>query len=131
MPAAPFFRALAEHTRLRIVNLLTRGSLCVCDIQRILGQPQSSVSRHLAYLKAARLMTDRRDGVRTFYALAPTDDRLRRAVFEAIRRHLSAAADFADDLHALERLRAAGECHEEPARERKQKRSRCHVRSRR
>ena len=70
MTSAPqFFRALADRTRLRIVNLLARGSLCVCDIQRILEQPQSSVSRHLALLKSAGLIVDRRDGMRTFYAL--------------------------------------------------------------
>ncbi len=52
-PPPQLFRALADRTRLRIVNLLARGSLCVCDIQRILAQPQSSVSRHLALLKSA------------------------------------------------------------------------------
>ena len=52
-------RALSDPTRLRIVNLLSRGSLFVCDIQRILEQPQSSVSRHLALLKSAGLIRDR------------------------------------------------------------------------
>ena len=86
MISAPqFFRALADRTRLRIVNLLSHGSLCVCDIQRLLEQPQSSVSRHLALLKSAGLIRDRRDGMRTFYALTVWDSRLARAVLTAIR----------------------------------------------
>jgi ArsR family transcriptional regulator, arsenate/arsenite/antimonite-responsive transcriptional repressor len=115
MIAAPrLFRALADRTRLRIVNLLARGSLCVCDIQRILEQPQSSVSRHLALLKSAGLIRDRRDGMRTFYALAGWDTALARAVLAAIRAHLAVGADYRQDVEELTQLRARGECHEEP-----------------
>lgn len=112
------FRALADRTRLRIVNLLVRGSLCVCDIQRILAQPQSSVSRHLALLKSAGLIGDRRDGMRIFYSLTGWDSRLARAVLTAIRAHLGAEADYGSDLDELARLRAMGKCHEEPKRRR-------------
>ena len=115
MTAAPrFFRALADRTRLRIVNLLARGSLCVCDIQRILGQPQSSVSRHLALLKAAGLIRDRRDGMRTFYALTAWDTALSRAVLAAIRAHLAVGGDYLRDVKEVNDLRARGDCHEEP-----------------
>jgi ArsR family transcriptional regulator, arsenate/arsenite/antimonite-responsive transcriptional repressor len=111
-----FFRALADPTRLRLVNLLVRGTLCVCDLQRIVGEPQSTVSRHLSYLKAAGVVTDRRDGVRIFYALTPDQDGLRLAVLDAIRGHFGrGVSQFADDLTELERLRSRGECHEEPA----------------
>jgi ArsR family transcriptional regulator len=115
MTAAPrFFRALADRTRLRIVNLLSRGSLCVCDIQRILRQPQSSVSRHLALLKAAGLIRDRRDGMRTFYALTAWDTALSRAVLAAIRAHLAVGGDYLRDVKEVNDLRARGDCHEEP-----------------
>ncbi len=113
-PAPQLFRALADRTRLRIVNLLARGSLCVCDIQRILGQPQSSVSRHLALLKAAGLIGDRRDGMRIFYALTTWDTALARAVLAAIRAHLAVGGDYRKDVEDLRELRARGECHEEP-----------------
>jgi hypothetical protein len=43
-------RALSEEVRLRIIMLLTRGELCVCDIMEVLSEPQSKVSRHLSYL---------------------------------------------------------------------------------
>jgi ArsR family transcriptional regulator len=114
-PTPEFFRALADRTRLRIVNLLARGSLCVCDIQRILRQPQSSVSRHLALLKSAGLIRDRRDGMRTFYALTDWNSGLARAVLGAIRAHLAVDDDYQADIEELARLRARGECHEEPA----------------
>jgi len=120
--AAPqLFRALADRTRLRIVNLLAGGSLCVCDIQRLLGQPQSSVSRHLALLKSAGLIRDRRDGMRTFYALTAWEAPLARAVLAALRHHLGADGPYRDDLDALERLRVRGECHEEPPPRRNQR----------
>ena len=113
-PPPQLFRALADRTRLRIVNLLARGSLCVCDIQRILGQPQSSVSRHLALLKAAGLIRDRRDGMRTFYTLTGWDTALARAVLAAIRAHLAGGGDYLGDIEELTELRARGACHEEP-----------------
>ncbi len=109
-----FFRALGDPTRLRIVNLLARGSLCVCDIQRILEQPQSSISRHLALLKSAGLIRDRRDGMRTFYALTGWDSRFTRGVLAAIRSHRAVEGAYRTDIEELEALRARGECHEEP-----------------
>jgi ArsR family transcriptional regulator len=116
MTAAPhFFRALADRTRLRIVNLLARGSLCVCDIQRILAQPQSSVSRHLALLKSAGLIEDRRDGMRTFYALTAWDTPLARGVLAAIRAHLARAGDYSDDVEIVAGMRMRGECHVPPS----------------
>ncbi len=117
------FRALGDRTRLRIVNLLARGSLGVCDIQRILGQPQSSVSRHLALLRSAGLIRDRRDGMRMFYALTAWDTALGRAVVAAIRGHLAVDGVYREDVEELAALRARGECHEEPKARRATRRS--------
>ncbi len=119
-----FFRALGDPTRLRIVNLLARRSLCVCDIQRILGQPQPSVSRHLALLKSAGLIGDRRDGMRIFYALTEWDNPLARRVRSAIRSHLAAERAYRRDLDELGRLCVVGDCHQEPASWRRERRSR-------
>jgi ArsR family transcriptional regulator, arsenate/arsenite/antimonite-responsive transcriptional repressor len=109
-----FFRALADRTRLRIVNLLARGSLCVCDIQRILEQPQSSVSRHLALLKSAGLIADRRDGTRTFYRLTAWESGLARGVLASIRGHLAVEGAYLSDLRELTEMRGRDECHVEP-----------------
>jgi ArsR family transcriptional regulator, arsenate/arsenite/antimonite-responsive transcriptional repressor len=63
------FKALADATRLRILNLLVHGELCVCDIHFVLDSPQPNVSRHLTYLKNAGLVQDRREGPRIYYSL--------------------------------------------------------------
>ncbi len=65
-----FFKGLADPTRFRMVTLLHQGEMCVCEIMNLLSLPQSSVSRHMGNLKAAGLVTDRRDGRWVFYRLA-------------------------------------------------------------
>ena len=64
------FKGLADQTRLRILNLLIHGELCVCDIQYVLESSQPNVSRHLTYLKNSGLLLDRREGARMYYRLA-------------------------------------------------------------
>ena len=59
---AQFFKALSDETRLRILALLVCGELCVCDLMAVLDLPQSTVSRHLAYLRHAGLVEDRLAG---------------------------------------------------------------------
>ena len=65
------FRAFSDRTRLRILNLLLGGELCVCDIVSTLGVPQPTASRHLAYLRRAGLVEARKAGLWHFYRLAP------------------------------------------------------------
>ena len=65
------FKGLADPTRLRIINLLLHGELCVCHIQRVLGASQPNVSRHLNYLKHSDLVLDRREGFRVYYRVTP------------------------------------------------------------
>ncbi|MGC8561242.1 MAG: ArsR/SmtB family transcription factor [Phycisphaerae bacterium] len=64
------FRAFSDHTRLRILNLLSGGELCVCDIVRVLDMSQPKVSRHLAYLRRSGLVLARRQGLWMHYRLA-------------------------------------------------------------
>jgi ArsR family transcriptional regulator len=65
------FKALADESRLRIINLLLySGELCVCDIQDVMGFTQTKVSRHLAYLRRAGLVDDRRQGFWMLYSVA-------------------------------------------------------------
>lgn len=63
------FKALSDETRLRILALLTHGELCVCDLMAVLQLPQSTVSRHLAYLRNTDLIADRREGIWMYYRL--------------------------------------------------------------
>lgn len=78
LPSADFvFRAFSDRTRLRLLCLLHAhtGEICVCDLVTALGLPQAKVSRHLAYLRKAGLVTVRSDGPWRHYTLArPASD---------------------------------------------------------
>ena len=67
--AARWFHALSDETRLAIVQLLSHGELCVCELQDTLDAAQSRLSFHLKTLKEAGLVTDRREGRWIYYAL--------------------------------------------------------------
>lgn len=71
------FKALGDETRLRIVRLLHREELNVQEIGQILEIPQPSVSRHLAVLKSAGVVSDRRDGTKIFYTMEDHSGTLR------------------------------------------------------
>ena len=65
------FSALAHGTRLRcLLLLLERGELCVCELTHVIGAAQPHVSRHLAHLREAGLVTDRREGTLIYYRLS-------------------------------------------------------------
>jgi len=67
---AYLFKSLSEEARLRILLLLQeKGELCICDLMVALQLPQSTVSRHVAYLKNAGWLQDRRGGVWMYYSL--------------------------------------------------------------
>lgn len=57
-----FFMALADKTRLRLLNLMRDEEVCVCFFTEVLGESQPKISRHLAYLRSAGLVEARRDG---------------------------------------------------------------------
>ena len=61
---------LAHPIRLQIVERLRHGEVCVCDMQAALGQRQAYVSQHLMALRAAGLVTRRKDGLRVYYQLS-------------------------------------------------------------
>jgi ArsR family transcriptional regulator len=66
------FRALADRTRLRLLNLMSGQEVCVCYFIEILGLPQSTISRHLAYMRRVGLVQARREGKWMHYSLAMT-----------------------------------------------------------
>ena len=67
--AARWFHALSDETRLQIVELLSHGERCVCELQDTLDAAQSRLSFHLKTLKDAGVVTDRREGRWIYYAL--------------------------------------------------------------
>lgn len=69
-----FFRALADRTRLRVLNLMGAGEICVCFFVEILKTNQPKVSRHLAYLRRAGVVGARREGQWMHYRIVEPDD---------------------------------------------------------
>lgn len=64
---AEVLKALGQTTRLRILEVLAGGERCVCDLQQAIGEEQSNVSKHLAILRRAGILTTRREGGRVMY----------------------------------------------------------------
>ena len=88
--ATRLFKSLADETRLRILALLlAEEKLCVCDLMAALELPQSTVSRHLAQLKNAGWVDDRREGVWVYYSLVEADSPLRRELQTILAHHLA------------------------------------------
>lgn len=78
------FQALSDETRLRIVQMLSRGECCVCDLQDAVGSYQSRLSFHLRKLRDAGVVSDRKEGRWVYYTLRPE-------ALEEMRAFLSAA----------------------------------------
>lgn len=106
----PFFRALADETRMRIVMLLLHGELCVCDLMAILDTPQSKLSRHLAYLKHSGIVSGRREGVWMHYSLRTPLNDLYQVQFHLFKEKFSALSPFKQDKRKMLKFKAKGVC---------------------
>jgi ArsR family transcriptional regulator, arsenate/arsenite/antimonite-responsive transcriptional repressor len=71
---ARLFAALADPTRLRLLNLMDGREVCVCYFVEILKQGQPKISRHLAYLRNAGIVSARRDGKWMHYSIERPSD---------------------------------------------------------
>ena len=94
-------KAAGEPTRLRILNLLRLGSICVCDLQAVLDIPQPTISRHLAVLRNAGLVIDARVGPRVIYSLTPATTIALRAFREFLEKTCPYAEELLPDLARL------------------------------
>jgi len=104
--ASLLFRALSDATRIRILQFLQRGELCVGDLVALLRVPQAKTSRHLATLRRAGLVRGRQAGPWVFYSMIRSRDRIVRdlaAILRLVRRPPS-------DVRRERELRKAGGC---------------------
>jgi len=109
--ASQLFRAFADPSRLRILNLLLEHELCVCDLVEVLNEIQPKVSRHLAILRRAGLVSARVDGKWRFYSLVdPQRPGLQRTLLECVRCCLSDVPDLAADRARLRGIRTTARC---------------------
>ncbi|HHX63966.1 MAG TPA: winged helix-turn-helix transcriptional regulator [Chloroflexi bacterium] len=81
-------KAISDPTRVRILKMLQLGELCVCHITEVLGLSQSTVSKHLAVLRNAGLVNDRKEGLWVYYRLAETADDCGRSFLRLLREAL-------------------------------------------
>lgn len=93
------FKALGDETRLRILGLLIQGELCVCDIMEVLKLPQSTASRHLAYLKNSHWVCGTRRGKWMYYRLdaGVSDNSVRHLIIQ----HLASLSEIRADHQRL------------------------------
>jgi ArsR family transcriptional regulator len=95
------FKALSEPIRLRILALLTSGERCVCDLMAALNLPQSTISRHLSFLRNGGLVTGRRGGQWMYYQLSIDDNPLSQQISKWLRDELVALPQSQEDQQAL------------------------------
>ena len=115
-------KALGEDTRLRIMRLLSLQELAVTELVDALDVPQSRVSRHLAILRQAGLVKDRREGNWIYYRLAPEDlAPAAKTLWQAVRSHQDDTTFFPQDLTrlggTLEKREARGKAYFEAVRD--------------
>ena len=96
-----FFRALADRTRLRLINLMSSGEVCVCFFVEILGTNQPKISRHLAYLKRAGIVAARREGKWMHYRLVTPPDANAEEILRGVQVWLNADKEMQQDYRRL------------------------------
>jgi ArsR family transcriptional regulator len=108
------FRAVADRTRLRILHLLLEGELCVCDIVKALRLKQAATSRHLAYLRKARLVTVRKTGLWSYYALAPAQEPLHAKLLECLGCCFAEVPEIQADTVRVRKIKESRSCCPKP-----------------
>ena len=96
-----FFAALADKTRLRLLNLMRDGEVCVCFFAETLGTNNPKISRHLSYLKRASLVTGRREGKWMHYQINEPTDKSAAEVFSATMKMIETHEEMAADREKL------------------------------
>ena len=104
------YKALSEEMRLRILMLLTHGELCVCDLMAVLDEPQSKVSRHIAYLKNSGLVSGKRVGTWMHYSLKEPLGGFAAAHIDFLRKELAELDWVRNDEEIMREVRARKLC---------------------
>ena len=99
-----FFSALADRTRLRLLNLMRGGEVCVCFFAETLGTNNPKISRHLSYLKRADLVIGRREGKWMHYRINEPSDKQAVEVFTATMKLLETDEQMRSDLKQLDKV---------------------------
>lgn len=99
-----FYMALADKTRLRLLNLMREKEVCVCFFTEVLGESQPKISRHLAYLRNAGLVEARRDGKWMHYSIVWPNDAEAAAVLRSSLDWLASREDMQLDTSQYDKV---------------------------
>jgi ArsR family transcriptional regulator len=102
-------RALADRTRLRLINLMGEAELCVCYFVEVLETNQPKISRHLAYLRRAGVVTVRREGLWMHYRMAVPPDSHAARILQEVRASLADDPEMQRDRERLKKACCAPE----------------------
>jgi ArsR family transcriptional regulator len=105
MDLVDIYECFCDRTRLRILNLLTQGPLCVCHFQTILAEPQVKVSKHLSYLKTRGLVEVRQEANWRIYSVATKPNAALKANLACLQDCVQEDRIFRNDLQKLKKLR--------------------------
>jgi ArsR family transcriptional regulator len=92
---------LSDPARLRILMVLTKKELCVCQLMGILGISQPLISRNLALLSGAGFLIERKQGKLVFYSMRREIDPIRKKVVSLLKEALKSDSILAEDLRSL------------------------------
>jgi ArsR family transcriptional regulator len=98
------FKALADQTRLRLINLIGNDEVCVCFFVEVLKVNQPKISRHLAYLRRAGVVSARREGKWIHYRLVEPPDPHAANIFREVRAALPNDPAMKSDRARLEKI---------------------------
>lgn len=103
------FKAFGDPVRLRLLCLLADGEVCVCHLHEALGLPQSTVSRHLAYLRKRGMVVGRKQGLWVHYRLAKPVGAMHRTLIDALGSCLANVDILREDRQRLDDRSCCGE----------------------
>ncbi len=110
MDVVEVLKALGDGTRLRILHLLHKETLCVCDLEAVLNLSQSNASRHLIKLKQAKLIAGDKKAQWVYYRVDKTSLERYSFVQELLAKELEQESHCQKDLARLKKYRGQGGC---------------------
>lgn len=102
------FKTLGDENRLRIINLLRKGELCVCEIENILNTTQSNVSRHLTKLRNENIVSFEKQSQWTYYKINPKFIEENRSLYEYLESKMIENDKFIEDIKKLLAYKQSG-----------------------
>lgn len=110
MELIQILKALGDDTRLRIINILSHGDLCVCEIEEVLGISQSNASRHLNKLMNAKLVTYYKEAKYVYYKIDEETINNHKFLKEIINSELYKINNLQEDYESLKSFKNQGMC---------------------